>query len=60
MDKNSPANAEDVGSIPASGRLPSRRATKVCVPQLLSPHAAAAEIVCLEPVLHSKRTHCNK
>ena len=45
MVKNPPANAGDVGSIPGPGRPHMHYA---CVPQAL------------EPVLYSRRSHCNE
>ena len=54
--KNPPANAGDMGLIPRPGRFQYRGATKpMCHSNLSywSPHA-------LEPVLRSKRGHCNE
>ena len=44
MDKNSPANAEDTGSIPGPGRFQMTQSNEARVPQLLKPTH-------LEPVL---------
>ena len=41
--KNPPANVGDMGSIPGPGRFHMLRSNWACVPQLLSPCAAAAE-----------------
>ena len=56
VDRNPPANAGDTGSIPGLGRFHMQIATKpvhhnsqACMLQLLKP-------VCLEPVLHNKRS----
>ena len=48
MGKNLPVNAGDLGPIPEPLRLHQ--------PKLLSPCAADTEPVCLEPVLHNKRS----
>ena len=51
--RNSPANAGDMGSIPAPGRFHVLRNNEVCGPQLLKPAH-------LEPVLRNKRSLCNE
>ena len=43
MNKNSPANAGDTGSIPGPGTLHMLWNIQACVPELLSAHAAATE-----------------
>ena len=43
--KNPPANAGDMGSIPGPGRFHMLQGSWACVPQLLSPRAAATEAV---------------
>ena len=43
MDKNLPANAGDMGSIPGPGRFHMPRSSQGHVPQLLSPRAATTE-----------------
>ena len=54
MVKNLPANVRDTGSI-------SGHRTKIsCAVGHLSPLCTTTEPVCLEPVLHNKRSHCNK
>ena len=76
--KNPPANARDMGSIPGPGRFHIPWSNSSCVPQLLSLPALEPmsgsywarvqqllKPVCLEPVLHNKRSchsepgHCN-
>ena len=51
--KNPPANAGDLGLSPGPGRSHMLRSNQAHVPQLLKP-------VCLEPVLHNKRSHRNE
>ena len=53
VDKNLPANAGDMGSIPGLRKFHTPLATKAHEPQLLKP-------MCLEPVLHNKRSHGNE
>ena len=53
MDKNLPANAGDVGSIPGLRRFHTLWAAKAHEPQQLKP-------VCLQTVLHNKRSHRNE
>ena len=65
MVKNSPANAGDTGLIPGPRRSHMSRSSWARVPQLLSLCSRAREpqllkLVCLEPVLRSKRSHCNE
>ena len=43
MDKNLPANAGDMGSIPGPGRFHMLRSNQAHVPQLLSPRATTTE-----------------
>ena len=64
VDKNPPANAGDVGSIPGPGRSYVPRSNQAPDPQLLSPISRAHEPqllkpVHLKPVLCSRRSHCN-
>ena len=40
-----------------SGKIPHARGNQVHVPQLLSALTTTAENVCLEPMLHNKRSH---
>ena len=65
MDKNLPANARDMGSIPGPGKSHMPRSSSARGPQLLSLCSRAREPqllkpVCLEPVLCNKRSHCNE
>ena len=61
MDKNLPANAEDMGLIPDPGRFHMLQSYWFCVPQLLSPHATTTEArPPLEPMFRSKRSHQNE
>ena len=65
MVENLPANAEDRGSIPGLGRVHVSQGNAVCEPQLLSPCSRAPELRVLkpvrqEPVLYTKRNHCNE
>ena len=53
MDKNLPANAGDVGSIPGPGRSYVLWGNKSCSPELLKP-------VCPELVVCNKRNLCSK
>jgi len=48
VDKNLPANAGDMGSIPGLRRFHTPLATKAHEPQLLKP-------VCLEPALYNEK-----
>ena len=50
--RNPPCNAGDYGSIPGLGKVHMLQSSYAPVPQLLRPH--------LEPVLPSKRSHCNE
>ena len=43
LDKNPPANAGDVGSIPGPGRFHMPRSSEAREPQLLSPRSATTE-----------------
>ena len=43
VDENPPANAGNVGSIPAPGRFHMLQSTKACGPKVLSPRAATSE-----------------
>ena len=63
--KNLPANTGDTGSSPGPGRSHMPRSNYAHVPQLLSLHSGARvpqllKPARLEPVLHSKRSHCNE
>ena len=63
--KNPPANAGDTGSSPGTGRSHMPRSNQARAPQLLSLSSRAhvpqlLKPACLEPVLHSKRSHCNE
>ena len=49
MDKNPPVNAEDTGTTPDLGRFHMSRASKACVPQILSPHSRAVRVQLLSP-----------
>ena len=63
MDKNLPVSAGNTGSIPGPGRFHTPRSNYAPAGQLLSPRAAppeALEPVCLQPVRHSKRSHCDE
>ena len=53
MVKNPPDNAGDTGSIPGPGRSHMPRSNWSRGPQLLEPTQ-------LEPMLHSRRGHCNE
>ena len=53
VDKNTPANAGDMSSIPGPGRLHMPQSNYASVPQLPKP-------VHLEPVLCTKRRHHNE
>ena len=53
VDKNLPANAEDMGSIPSLGRFHMRWNNSARAPHLLSP-------LILKPVLHNQRSHHNE
>ena len=48
VDKNPPAKAGDMGSIPSLGRFHNAS-------EQLSPCTTATKSVCLEPVLHSEK-----
>ena len=50
MDKNPPANAGDMGSIPGPGRLHMLRSSQACVLQVLSLHRTALKLQLLEPL----------
>ena len=70
--KNLPANAGDTGSSPGQGRSHMPQSNWACAPQLLSlcsrarepqllrPPATTTEAAHLEPMLRSKRSHCNE
>ena len=63
--KNPSASAGDTGSSPGLGRSHMPRSNKARVPQLLSLHSRACKPqllkpVCLEPMFHNKRSHCNE
>ena len=65
VDKNLPANAGDMGSIPGLRRCHMPENNSAHAPQLLSPWARTCtpqlqKSTCLEPVLFGKRSHCNK
>ena len=47
MVKNPPANAENMGSVPDGGSAMTQ----------LNPCTTTTEPACLDPVLHSKRSH---
>ena len=53
MVKNLPANAGDMGSVPAPGRFHMPRGSPVHAPQLVKPTH-------LEPVPRNERSHCNE
>ena len=61
MVKNSPASAEDTSLIPAMGRFHMLGGNYAHVPQIPEPTHHNSEPACaLEPVLCSKRSHCNE
>ena len=63
--KNLPASAGDTGSSPGPGRSHMPQSNRSRVPQLLSLRSRAhkpqlLKPICLEPVLHNKRSHCSE
>ena len=65
VDKNLPASAGGMGSIPGLRRCHMLESNSAHAPQLLSPWARTCtpqlqRSMCLEPVLCNKRSHCNK
>ena len=53
VDENPPASARDVGLIPGPGRVHMPQSNEAQAPQILKPE-------CLEPLLHSKKSHSNE
>ena len=64
VERNPPANAGDRCSISGLGRPHRPRAISRCTtttePALEGPRAATARLVCLQPVLRNKRSHCSE